>query len=211
MIDTSASMENKLAIAQEAAMGFVRRMGPDDRIQIIDFDSQAKILPAFSRPRGAGTCDQTHGSRRIHVALQRHLHGDQRTEAHRAGDRPREPAPRHRAAVRRRGHVQHRAVGRRARSGQEGRRRGVCHRPARKAEAAPRTPRGWKQAEYDLKQLSRDTGGRVFFADDAAQLPRSTARLPTSSPTSTRWATCRRTPNATAPGARFRCGCRGRT
>jgi len=30
---------------------------------------------------------------------------------------------------------------------------------------------GWKQAEYDLKQLSGDTGGKVFFADDAAQLP----------------------------------------
>ena len=30
---------------------------------------------------------------------------------------------------------------------------------------------GWKQAEYDLKQLSSDTGGKVFFADDVAQLP----------------------------------------
>jgi VWFA-related protein len=30
---------------------------------------------------------------------------------------------------------------------------------------------GWKQAEYDLKQLAMETGGHVFFADDAAQLP----------------------------------------
>ncbi|HEY8551404.1 MAG TPA: VWA domain-containing protein, partial [Vicinamibacterales bacterium] len=52
LIDTSASMEDKLAIAQEAAIGFVRRMKPDDIAQIIDFDSRVSILEQFTNDRG---------------------------------------------------------------------------------------------------------------------------------------------------------------
>src|SRR5512134_101199 len=39
LVDTSASMEDKLKLAQEAAIGFIRRMKPEDIGQIIDFDS----------------------------------------------------------------------------------------------------------------------------------------------------------------------------
>src|SRR5262245_1493574 len=39
MIDTSASMDTKLATAQEAATGFVRRLRQQDVAEIIDFDS----------------------------------------------------------------------------------------------------------------------------------------------------------------------------
>src|SRR5688572_136583 len=47
LIDTSASMEDKLRLAQEAAIGFVRRLKPDDLAQIIDFDSRVSILQQF--------------------------------------------------------------------------------------------------------------------------------------------------------------------
>jgi len=48
VIDTSTSMEFKLPIAQDAAIGFVRRMTPKDTAQVIDFDSQAKTLIDFT-------------------------------------------------------------------------------------------------------------------------------------------------------------------
>jgi Ca-activated chloride channel homolog len=48
LIDTSASMENRLAIAQEAAVGFARRLRPQDLAQIVDFDSRVEIAQGFT-------------------------------------------------------------------------------------------------------------------------------------------------------------------
>jgi Ca-activated chloride channel homolog len=43
LIDTSASMEQSLPTAQEAASGFVRQIGPADLATIIDFNSRVQI------------------------------------------------------------------------------------------------------------------------------------------------------------------------
>ena len=48
LLDSSASMENKLATLQEAATNFVRRLGPNDLAQVIDFDSRVSIRQAFT-------------------------------------------------------------------------------------------------------------------------------------------------------------------
>ena len=48
LLDTSASMESKLETAQEAAIGFARRMRPGDLMEVIDFDSQVSILQGFT-------------------------------------------------------------------------------------------------------------------------------------------------------------------
>ena len=48
LLDTSASMEEKLPTAQEAAVGFTRRMRPEDTMEVIDFDSQVRILQEFT-------------------------------------------------------------------------------------------------------------------------------------------------------------------
>ncbi|MEZ5286587.1 MAG: VWA domain-containing protein [Vicinamibacterales bacterium] len=48
LIDTSASMEERLAIAQDAAVGFARRVRTQDMAQVIDFDSRVEILQAFT-------------------------------------------------------------------------------------------------------------------------------------------------------------------
>ena len=44
LLDTSASMESKLPTAQEAAIGFVRRLRPQDLAEVIDFDSRVNII-----------------------------------------------------------------------------------------------------------------------------------------------------------------------
>jgi Ca-activated chloride channel family protein len=48
LLDTSASMENKLPVAQEAAIGFARRLRTQDLAEVIDFDSRVVVLQSFS-------------------------------------------------------------------------------------------------------------------------------------------------------------------
>ncbi len=48
LIDTSSSMEDRMATAQEAAIGFVRKLRPTDLGEIIGFDSRAEVLQKFT-------------------------------------------------------------------------------------------------------------------------------------------------------------------
>lgn len=48
LLDTSASMEAKLPTAQEAAIGFAKRLRPQDLAEVVDFDSRVVILQPFS-------------------------------------------------------------------------------------------------------------------------------------------------------------------
>jgi Ca-activated chloride channel family protein len=48
MLDTSASMDTKLQTAQEAAVGFARRLRSQDVAEVIDFDSRVTILANFT-------------------------------------------------------------------------------------------------------------------------------------------------------------------
>jgi Ca-activated chloride channel family protein len=48
LLDTSASMEEKLETAQDAATGFIKRLRTDDLAQIIDFDSRVQIAQTFT-------------------------------------------------------------------------------------------------------------------------------------------------------------------
>lgn len=48
LMDTSASMDQRMGTAQEAAIGFSRRLRPEDLSEIIDFDSRVEILQTFT-------------------------------------------------------------------------------------------------------------------------------------------------------------------
>ncbi len=48
LIDTSASMETRLQTAQDAAIGFAKRLRPQDLAEVIDFDSRVVILQSFT-------------------------------------------------------------------------------------------------------------------------------------------------------------------
>ena len=48
LLDSSASMEDKLETLQVAAANFVRRLKPNDIAQVIDFDSRVSIRQAFT-------------------------------------------------------------------------------------------------------------------------------------------------------------------
>jgi Ca-activated chloride channel family protein len=53
LIDSSASMEQSMGTAQEAAIGFARRLGPADMATIIDFDSRVQTAQGFTSDVGA--------------------------------------------------------------------------------------------------------------------------------------------------------------
>jgi Ca-activated chloride channel homolog len=48
LLDTSASMEEKLGTVQQAAIGFAQQLRPQDLAEIIDFDSRVQILQPFT-------------------------------------------------------------------------------------------------------------------------------------------------------------------
>jgi Ca-activated chloride channel family protein len=53
LIDTSASMAPNLSVAQEAAVGFVRALGPEDIASVIDFDTRVEVRQDFTTDRSA--------------------------------------------------------------------------------------------------------------------------------------------------------------
>lgn len=48
LLDTSASMEEKLTTAQEAAIGFAKRLRPQDLAELVDFDTHVVVLQDFT-------------------------------------------------------------------------------------------------------------------------------------------------------------------
>jgi Ca-activated chloride channel homolog len=53
LLDTSASMEDRMATAQEAAIGFARRLRPQDLAEVIDFDREVTVLQGFTHDEAA--------------------------------------------------------------------------------------------------------------------------------------------------------------
>ena len=53
LIDTSASMEQRLGTAQEAAVGFAKKLRAQDLAQVVDFDTRVEILQNFTSDAAA--------------------------------------------------------------------------------------------------------------------------------------------------------------
>jgi Ca-activated chloride channel family protein len=168
LIDTSASMEDKLPIAQEAAIGFAKRMRPDDMAQVIDFDSRVTILQQFTgdKPQLENAIRQTvpNGSTSLHNAIYISLKELKKV---------------------------------RAKSTEEIRRQAIVVLSdgedtsslvpfeevlelAKRSEVVIYTiairgrdfgTRGFNEAEFVLRQFAQETGGRAFFPAAATELP----------------------------------------
>jgi len=167
LIDTSASMEDKLRLAQEAAVGFVRRLRPDDIAQIIDFDNRVSILQQFTseRPALETAIRQTvpNGSTSLHNAIYISLKELKKVRATTSGD------------VRRQAIV--------VLSDGEDTSSLVPFEEvldlAKRSEVIVYTigirgrdlgARGFPEAEFVLKQFAQETGGRAFFPTGATEL-----------------------------------------
>jgi Ca-activated chloride channel homolog len=167
LLDTSASMEDKLRLAQEAAIGFVRRLKPDDIAQIIDFDNRVSILQQFTseRPALETAIRQTvpNGSTSLHNAIYISLKELKKVRATSSGD------------VRRQAII--------VLSDGEDTSSLVPFEEvldlAKRSEVIVYTigirgrdlgARGFPEAEFVLKQFAQETGGRAFFPTGATEL-----------------------------------------
>jgi Ca-activated chloride channel family protein len=169
LLDTSNSMEEKLATAQEAAVGFAKRMRSDDTIEVIDFNSQVRIVQPFTSDGAAlerairGTT--VNGSTSLYNAIYISLKELKKERARTA-----EEIRRQAIVVLSDGDdtsslVEYDEVLDLAKRSETA----IYAIGLRQSDSGK--PR-FKEAEFVLRQLSQETGGRAFFPNSVAELPK---------------------------------------
>ena len=169
LLDTSNSMEDKLSTAQEAAAGFVRRMRKDDAMEVIEFNSQVRIPQPFTNDVNAleRAIRQTtvNGSTSLYNAIYVSLK-ELKVERARTAEEIRRQA----IVILSDGDdtsslVEYEEVLNLAKRSETA----IYAIGLRQAETG--RPK-FKEAEFVLRQLSQETGGRVFFPTTVAELPK---------------------------------------
>jgi Ca-activated chloride channel family protein len=168
LIDTSASMENRLQFAQDAAIGFARKLRQQDLAQVVDFDSRVEVLQDFTnnvddleraiRSTSAG------GSTSLHNALYISL-----KELAKIKPRSSDDVRRRAIVVLSDGEdtsslVTYEEVLELAKRSET-----ALYTIALQAKDAPQT-KGFREAEFILRQFAQETGGRAFFPSRAEDL-----------------------------------------
>lgn len=169
LIDTSASMEGQLSLAQEAAIGFVRRLQPEDLAEVVDFDSKVDILQTFTGDRAAlerairsATAD---GSTAIYHAIYISLKELAKIQAHDASEIRRQVI-----VVLSDGEDTSSILGYDEVLDLTKRSETVIYTIGLRGPDV--SIRGFREAEFVLRQLAQETGGRAFFPKQASELPR---------------------------------------
>jgi Ca-activated chloride channel homolog len=170
LLDTSASMESRMQTAQDAAIGFAKRLRQQDLGEVIDFDSRVVILQAFTSEAGlleqairrtsAGGSTSMYNA--VYIALKDLkkvvtaanpddirrqaivlLSDGEDTSSLLPFEEVLDLAKRSETAIY--------AIGLRSPEGSS-------------------AGRGFKEAEFVLKQLAQETGGRAFFPNQISEL-----------------------------------------
>jgi Ca-activated chloride channel family protein len=169
LVDTSASMDDKIATVRAAASGFVAHLRPEDRTQLINFDSRVNVLLPFTIAHpdldraiaslSAGGSTALYNA--VYIALKELKKNQARSveEIRRQAivlltdgedtsslvsfEEVLEQTKRSETAIY--------AIGLRARDSNIG--------------------KAYSEAEYVLRQLTNQSGGRVFFPETVADLP----------------------------------------
>jgi len=168
LVDSSASMEQRMPIAQEAASGFAKKIRPQDLAQIVDFDSRVEILQGFTNKADelekAIKATSSGGSTALHNAVYISLKELAKIKAKNPDE------------IRRQAIV--------VLSDGEDTSSLVTFEEvlelAKRSETAIYTiglqPRdnaalkGFREAEFVLRQFAQETGGRAFFVQRAEEL-----------------------------------------
>jgi Ca-activated chloride channel homolog len=169
VIDTSTSMDLKLPIAHEAAIGFIRRLGLRDVAQIIDFDSQAKILQTFTTDRvaleRAIRATEAGGSTSLYNAIYTSLSELKRIRAQTGPDLRRQAIVLLSDGEDTSSIVPYDDVLDEAKRSEV-----VVYAIGIVDKDAVKGGRGWNQADFVLKSLSKETGGSAYTVVDIKQL-----------------------------------------
>lgn len=167
LMDTSASMDERMGTAQEAAIGFARGLRPEDLAEIIDFDSRVDILQTFTNDlqdlEDAIRLTSAGGSTSLYNALYISL-------------KELSKAPLQTAEIRRQAVVvlsdgedtsslltfdEVLELAKRSET--------AIYTIGLQADSDRRA--GFREADFVLRQLAHETGGRSFFPGDVNDLP----------------------------------------
>lgn len=168
LIDTSTSMEQTIGLAQQAAIGFAKRLGPSDLAQIIDFDNSIVILQEFTREAAqletAIRKTRAGGSTALYQAIYTALDEQKRVRARTADELRRQAIVVLSDGEDTSSIIEYEQVLESAKRSEV-----VVYAIGLRAKnSLPK--RGFNIAEFVLRTLSQETGGRVFFIEDARQL-----------------------------------------
>ena len=169
LLDTSASMEGKLATAQEAAVGFARRLRKTDVMQVIEFDSQVNIVQEFTSDiptlEKAIQSTTVNGSTSLYNAIYIALKNLRRNRAKVSEDIRREAIVVLSDGDDTSSLIEYEEVLDLAKRSETA----IYAVGLRQGNGARRE---FKEAEFVLRQLSQETGGRAFFPTSTSELPR---------------------------------------
>jgi Ca-activated chloride channel homolog len=167
LLDTSASMDERMGIAQEAAIGFAKQLHKDDQAEVIDFDSQVRILQAFTNDAVAleKAIRQTtpNGSTSLYNALYIALKDLKKVKAETTSDIRRQAIVLLSDGDDTSSLIEFDQVLDLAKRSETV----IYSIGLRQGEIARRE---FKEAEFVLKQLSSETGGKAYFPTDAREL-----------------------------------------
>lgn len=177
LMDTSASMADRMSTAQEAAIGFAERLRTQDLASIIDFDSRVDILHEFTNSLDALTSAIRRTSAGGSTSLYNAIYISLKELAKIGAAATAEEEIRRQAIVMlsdgedtsslvefeevlelaKRSNTIIYSIGLRSRD--------------------IRTRRGFREADFVLRQLAQETGGRTFFPEQVEDLPEIYQRI----------------------------------
>jgi Ca-activated chloride channel homolog len=169
LLDSSASMEDKLATAQDAAIGFAKRLRREDSAQVIDFDSRVQIIQAFTssvpdlenaiRRTNAGGSTSLYNA--IYIALK---------ELKKSRAASSEDVRRQAIVVLSDGEDTSSLVSFEEVLELAKRSETAIYAIGIRSREVGQITKGFSEADFVLRQLSQETGGRVFFARQINEL-----------------------------------------
>jgi Ca-activated chloride channel homolog len=169
LIDTSASMENKLPTAQEAAIGFAKRLRQQDLAEVVDFDSRVVVLQSFSnsvaeleqaiRKTSAGGSTSLYNA--VYIALK-----DLKKVVAKSTDEIRRQA----IVVLSDGEDTSSLLPFEEVLDLAKRSETAIYSIGLRASEPGVSAKGFKEAEFVMRQFSQETGGRSFFPNQLADL-----------------------------------------
>jgi Ca-activated chloride channel homolog len=175
LLDSSASMSHHLPVLQGAAKDFIKRLGPNDLAQVVDFDGQVQILQAFTsehpKLESAILATEAGGSTALYNAIYVALSELSKQRA------PDTLSRRQALVVFSDGEdtsslVQFEQVLELARRAETG-----IYTIALRTTGSASDIRAVREAEYVLRTLAQETGGRGFFPTRIEELPAIYAQI----------------------------------
>lgn len=169
LLDTSNSMEARLETAQDAAIGFVKRMRPEDIATVIEFNSIVNIAQTFTSEIGllerAIRQTSVNGSTSLYNAIYISLKALKKERALTSEEIRREAIIVLSDGDDTSSLIEYEEVLNLAKRSETA----IYAIGLRQAEIG--RPR-FKEAEFVLRQLSQETGGRAFFPGSVGELPK---------------------------------------